>query len=289
MSTVAREKELTRYFQPTETITIAGHDVAVPQIRTNPDLPRGEVFDFWQQYGRGETYDTLFLSGILEGLWKTFSDELEPLVERDHKGKGRFMEQGIGNGKIASQVLNRFPNTQIVGVDLSVPFLEQCREKVFSAVPGVGGRLALWQADFSDLPFADESFDMVYGNMSTQYGTLDQQAVTHREAHRVLRANTDTGPGSYVGMSLSPEFNFGAAARASVEQMTVEGRVEDAQKFGRLIGPVGAYLGGKYTQGVFQLPTIDQLGDSVRGAGFRSFDVVKQYPDNAGWVYLARK
>jgi SAM-dependent methyltransferase len=65
----------------------------------------------------------------------------------------RALDLGTGTGAGAAAVKQRFPDAQVVGVDLAPGMVEEARR----AVPGVRFEVA----DASRLPFDDASFDLV--------------------------------------------------------------------------------------------------------------------------------
>jgi SAM-dependent methyltransferase len=75
----------------------------------------------------------------------------------------RALDVGSGTGLGAFAIAARFPDADIVGVDLSEDMVAEARQKT---PPEVAGRIRFEQADAARLPFADESFDLVaLGNM----------------------------------------------------------------------------------------------------------------------------
>ena len=77
------------------------------------------------------------------------------------------LDLGTGTGIGAATVLRRFPNTRVVGADLSDEMLAVARTKV----PGAEFR----RADASALPFADDSFDLVtHANMIPFFDELER-------------------------------------------------------------------------------------------------------------------
>jgi ubiquinone/menaquinone biosynthesis C-methylase UbiE len=70
----------------------------------------------------------------------------------------RTLDLGTGTGQAAFVVAERFPETEVVGVDLSPEMLAQAR----SATPGpLADRLRFELADASRLPYADGAYDLV--------------------------------------------------------------------------------------------------------------------------------
>ena len=75
----------------------------------------------------------------------------------------RILDVGTGTGAAALRLAQRFPNAQIVGVDLAERMLERARENTPSEVRE---RVTFQRADASAMPFAGASFDLVtHANM----------------------------------------------------------------------------------------------------------------------------
>jgi SAM-dependent methyltransferase len=75
----------------------------------------------------------------------------------------RVLDVGTGTGLGAFAVAERFPDADVVGVDLSEDMVAEARRKT---PPELAGRLRFEQADAARLPFPDEAFDLVaLGNM----------------------------------------------------------------------------------------------------------------------------
>jgi len=90
----------------------------------------------------------------------------------------RFLEIGVGTGRIAMPFLER--GYRFTGVDISERMMDRLREKV-------GERdmpLTLVQADITELPFEDATFDVVLGVHILHLVSDWKKAV--REARRVL-------------------------------------------------------------------------------------------------------
>jgi ubiquinone/menaquinone biosynthesis C-methylase UbiE len=75
----------------------------------------------------------------------------------------RVLDVGTGTGLGAFAIAARFPDADVVGVDLSEDMVAEARRKT---PPELAGRIRFEQADAARLPFPDESFDLVtLGNM----------------------------------------------------------------------------------------------------------------------------
>lgn len=82
----------------------------------------------------------------------------------------RVLDLGTGTGKAARVVAKRFPEAEVVGVDLSPAMIEEAR-KVLPAE--LSGRVRFEVADASRLPFEDGAFDLVVLlNMIPFFGEL---------------------------------------------------------------------------------------------------------------------
>jgi ubiquinone/menaquinone biosynthesis C-methylase UbiE len=70
----------------------------------------------------------------------------------------RALEVGTGTGEGAMLIAREFPQASVRGVDISAPMIESAQAKV-----GLDpeGRIAFRVADASDLPYGEESFDLV--------------------------------------------------------------------------------------------------------------------------------
>jgi SAM-dependent methyltransferase len=80
-------------------------------------------------------------------------------VPRPH----RVLDVGTGTGLGAFAIAARFPDADVVGVDLSDDMVAEARRKT---PPEFAGRIRFEHADAARLPVADESFDLVaLGNM----------------------------------------------------------------------------------------------------------------------------
>jgi ubiquinone/menaquinone biosynthesis C-methylase UbiE len=104
------------------------------------------------------------------------------IADRIAKRKPRkVLEVAAGTGIVTNRLLKALPKgTALTVTDLNVPMLEYARQKIQS-----DGRAIEWrQADAQDLPFADESFDVV----ACQFGVMffPDKAKGLREFKRVL-------------------------------------------------------------------------------------------------------
>lgn len=88
----------------------------------------------------------------------------------------QMLNVGAGQGSFTRMLEER--GFDVVSTDLSPAALEVLRERVAGPV---------LQADMTNLPFPDESFDVVLAGEVIEH--IDDDVAALREAHRVLRAN----------------------------------------------------------------------------------------------------
>ena len=71
----------------------------------------------------------------------------------------RILDVCTGTGDIAIEFLKRNPSSEIVGIDLTEKMLDIARKKV--SAMGFHGKIKLETGDCLDLPFDDQTFDIV--------------------------------------------------------------------------------------------------------------------------------
>ena len=91
----------------------------------------------------------------------------------------RILETAAGTGVVTEALHRALPQAKIVATDLNAPMLEQAAQRI--KAPNV----RFQPADALDLPFGDESFDLVV----CQFGVMfyPDKVRGHAEARRVLR------------------------------------------------------------------------------------------------------
>jgi SAM-dependent methyltransferase len=77
----------------------------------------------------------------------------EATLERIDGAVGRALDVGTGTGAGARLLKKRFPDAEVLGVDLATGMLDEARR----LVPGV----SFVEGDAARLPFGDDSFDLV--------------------------------------------------------------------------------------------------------------------------------
>jgi SAM-dependent methyltransferase len=110
-------------------------------------------------------------------IFQPYADEL---ARRAHRLQAkRILETAAGTGVVTRALHEALPLAEIVATDLNQPMLDIAEERIRS------DRVHFLQADAQDLPFGDESFDLVV----CQFGSMffPDKTRGHSEARRVLR------------------------------------------------------------------------------------------------------
>ena len=97
---------------------------------------------------------------------------LERALETLPAAPKRVLDLGTGTGLAAFVVARRFPEAEVVGVDLANGMVEQARQ---DTPPELAGRVSFQQADAQRLPFEEGSFELVQlANMIPFFDELER-------------------------------------------------------------------------------------------------------------------
>ena len=101
------------------------------------------------------------------------------LVNHGHE----FLDIGCGTGDLAIAVMQKAPTTRVTGIDVSPDMLARATVKTQKA--GLSDRITYQQADATELPFRDASFDGIISAFCIR-NIVDRSAALS-EMRRVLR------------------------------------------------------------------------------------------------------
>jgi ubiquinone/menaquinone biosynthesis C-methylase UbiE len=125
-------------------------------------------------------------------LWSGFYDQpifQKPFYRRVHRAvlgaiddagvraPRRVLDLGCGTGQLTADLAARFPDAEVVGLDLSADMLSHARRRL--------ARARLLRANVYALPLPDESLDLVTSTISYHWYLEPERALA--EIHRVLR------------------------------------------------------------------------------------------------------
>ncbi len=126
-------------------------------------------------------------------LQKEIARRLDDHLEEMKLQPARILDAGCGPGIGFDHLRARFPQAELIGLDLAHAMLRQARGH--AVTPTLFGRLArLWQSvpevryvcgDIEALPLARDSVDMIWSNLALQWMTDLPAAL--RQLHRALR------------------------------------------------------------------------------------------------------
>jgi SAM-dependent methyltransferase len=96
----------------------------------------------------------------------------ERALEEIRDSPRRALDLGTGTGAGAIAIARRFPEAEVVGVDLAPAMLAEARRL---APPELAGRIHFEQADAAQLPYDDGSFDLIgLANMIPFFDELER-------------------------------------------------------------------------------------------------------------------
>jgi ubiquinone/menaquinone biosynthesis C-methylase UbiE len=105
------------------------------------------------------------LRKMFDGLAPTWETRIGPhhfwaldLALEDVSAPRRALDLGTGTGVVALALAERYPEAEIVGIDLSPGMIEEARRKL---PPGLSGRVRFEVGDASALACRDGEFDLV--------------------------------------------------------------------------------------------------------------------------------
>lgn len=191
----------------------------------------------WQLTGSGpEAYEQYLVPAL-------FAPWAEQLIEHVNVGRGdRVLDAGCGTGIVARRAASRVgEDGAVTGLDINEDMLEVARTTAADSTPKIEWR----EGDMTDLPFSDETFDVVLCQQVLQF--VEDPGAALREMHRVL--TTDGRLAVSVLRSLA--FNTG------YQQL--------AQALERHAGPDA----GTMMRSPFSGYTRDELHTLAEDAGFR--------------------
>lgn len=120
-------------------------------------------------------FDRLLIK-VAAPLHDVVLDRLVPMIEPEM----RILDVGCGGGQFALRLAERFPEVEIVGVDLSPGQVARARRRA-RGLP----RLSFREGSALDLPFAAAEFDLVYSLGSLKHWLNPEHGL--RECARVAK------------------------------------------------------------------------------------------------------
>jgi ubiquinone/menaquinone biosynthesis C-methylase UbiE len=114
--------------------------------------------------------------------WRWFARRIVvPWALQSEQLSGEILEIGSGSGAMAAELLERFPDVRVTATDYDDSMVEAAWDRL----QAFGDRVDVKQADATQLPFPDESFDAVVSFIMLHHVVDWEKALA--EAARVLR------------------------------------------------------------------------------------------------------
>ena len=138
----------------------------------------------------------------------TESKARERILELAHIQNGEsILELAVGTGVAFESIVRQNPEGQNIGVDLSAGMLEKARKRL-NKVPAAS--FDLRQASAVELPFDDQTSDLVLNNYMFDLLSIDTMNSVLDEIHRVLKNN---GRLVFASMTFGEKFGSGIYER----------------------------------------------------------------------------
>ena len=119
---------------------------------------------------------------LFSGTTGAMRRQILPVLKKQAKTKGPWLEIGCGSGSTTRPVLETFPKAKITALDLSSPYLKVAQQDLakFDNVDFV-------QGNATDLTFKDETFAAVYSTYLFHELPPKERRQVAAEAYRVLK------------------------------------------------------------------------------------------------------
>lgn len=124
---------------------------------------------------RADNYDLNHISGIDGGIES--KNLLATFIPADTE---KLLDFGIGTGLELIEIIKRFPNMKITGIDISANMLKKIGERFPQS------NIKLLCGDYLDLDFGISCFDVVLSSMTLHHYTHAVKLELYKKIHRCL-------------------------------------------------------------------------------------------------------
>ncbi|MFO7530769.1 MAG: malonyl-ACP O-methyltransferase BioC [Marinobacter sp.] len=130
-------------------------------IRTPPESPGQPVpaakSDIAREFGKAsDTYDQA------SRLQRLMGEAMLARLAQQNVAPRTILDLGCGTGWFTRELQKRFPEAQIIGVDLSPGMIEKARSSSPESIEWL-------TADAESLPFTSDTFDLIFSNLMIQW------------------------------------------------------------------------------------------------------------------------
>ncbi|HLO28766.1 MAG TPA: methyltransferase domain-containing protein [Anaerolineales bacterium] len=148
---------------------------------------------------------TPLYDALIEGPMSIARMRRELLAQMGDLSNKKILDVGSGTGTMLAIIKQAHPSAEVVGLDGDPQILEIARAKARE----LGVEIRFDQGMSFDLPYPNESFEVVLTSMMLHHLTRDDKQTTAQEMYRVLRPG-----GQLFGADFGePRSSFGKAIR----------------------------------------------------------------------------
>lgn len=124
---------------------------------------------------RADVYDREHLNGIDGGL-----ESKRILAEFIPAGAERLLDFGIGTGLELDEIIKKFPNIQVTGIDISANMLKKVEERYPER------NIRLFCGDYLTMDFGENDYDVVLSVMTLHHYTHAVKLEFYKKIYRCL-------------------------------------------------------------------------------------------------------
>lgn len=148
---------------------------------------------------------TPIYDAVIEGPMSMARMRRDLLAAMGDLSNKKVLDVGSGTGTMTILIKQAYPTAEVVGIDGDPQILEIARRKARE----LGAEIRFDQGLSFDLPYPNESFDVVLTTVMLHHLTRDSKQTTAREMYRVLRPGGQLFGADFV----APRSSFGKALR----------------------------------------------------------------------------
>lgn len=227
-------------------------------IRTPPEslgrpVPAAKS-DIAREFGKASgTYDQA------SRLQRRMGDAMLARLAQQNAAPRTILDLGCGTGWFTRELQKRFPDAQIVGVDLSPGMIEKARSSSPKSIEWL-------TADAESLPFSSDTFDLVFSNLMIQWCQHPRTVLAH--CHRLLKPEGRLAISTLLDGTLRELKQAWAAADPGQPHVN---RFEQPEAWSDIIGDV--FSGSELVTETIRLPYDSPMALNrelkLLGAGFK--------------------
>jgi len=104
---------------------------------------------------------------------------------KNYNPNGKLVDIGCGSGNVIIQIAKKFPNLDLIGVEISSEILELAKKRAFETK--LNEKIDFKNGSVEKLPFPDNSIDFMLSTLSLHHWQEPTRAL--KEIYRVLKIN----------------------------------------------------------------------------------------------------